>query len=123
MKALLSGIVLSMLSVPTQAQALEVIGYAGVLGEWELAASVTGMSDRTQDFSGPLTMRHTGVCTQDGPEEKTGQIRFQISASRLNAKLSIAGVECSFSAGLSDAYKGQMHCPDRPAVPLTLWVR
>ncbi|TMJ04870.1 MAG: hypothetical protein E6G97_05055 [Alphaproteobacteria bacterium] len=114
---------LSILSVPTQAQSLEVIGYAGALGEWEVAANVTGVSNRTQDFSGPLTMRHTGVCTQDGPEERTGQIRFQISPSRLNAKLSIAGVECSFSAGLSDAYKGQMICPDRPAVPLTLWVR
>src|SRR2546421_1506858 len=52
---------------------------AGVLGEWELTASVSSASNRTKEFSGPLTMRHTGICTQDGPEEKTGEIRLQVA--------------------------------------------
>jgi len=123
-KALLSGIVLSILSVPTYAQSHEVIGYAGVLGEWELTAIVTeAASRRAGEFSGPATMTHVGICTQDGPEQKTGEIRLQISASRLNATLSLGGLECTYSAPLSDAYKGQLMCPDRPAVPLTLFVR
>jgi len=123
-KALLSGIVLSILSVPTDAQSHEVIGYAGVLGEWELAATVTETaSRRAGEFSGPVTMTHVGICTQDGPERKTGEIRLQISASRLTATLSLGGLECTYSAPLSDAYKGQLVCPDRPAVPLTLFVR
>ena len=124
MKALLSGIVLSILSVPTYAQSHEVIGYAGVLGEWELTAIVTeAASRRAGEFSGPATMTHVGICTQDGPEQKTGEIRLQISASRLNATLSLGGLKCTYSAPLSDAYKGQLMCPDRPAVPLTLFVR
>ena len=101
-------------------------GYAGVLGEWELTATVTEKaSRRTKEFSGPLTMTHVGVCTQDGPEEKTGEIRFQISAfsSRLNATLLVAGVDCSYSGRLSDSYTGMMTCPDREAVPLKLWVK
>ena len=122
MKALLSGIVLSILGVPTYAQSHEVIGYAGVLGEWELAASVI-QGEQEGAYSGAVTMTHVGVCTQDGPEQKTGEIRLRIAASQLNATLSLGGVECTYSARLSDAYKGQMSCPDRPPIPLTLWVR
>ena len=116
------GIMLSVLSVVAPAQSLEVIGYAGVLGEWELAASVT-QGEQAGGYSGPVTMTHVGVCTQDGPEQKTGEIRLRIAASQLNATLLLAGVECTYSARLSDAYKGQMSCPDRPPVALTLFVR
>ncbi len=70
-------------------------------------------------------MKHVGLCTQDGPEEKAGEIRFQISAlsSRLTATLSVAGIDCTYRGGLSDSYTGMMHCPDRQAVPLELWVK
>jgi hypothetical protein len=121
-RALLVAIALGTLATP--AQSLEVIGYAGVLGEWELTATVTEtQSRRAGEFSGPVTMTHVGICTQDGPERKTGEIRVQMSASRLNATLLLADVECTYSAALTDAYKGQMKCPDRPAVPLVLFVR
>jgi hypothetical protein len=119
-------IMLGALGVPAQAQSRQVIGYAGVLGEWELTATVTeNSSRRSKEFSGPLTMKHTGVCTQDGPEEKTGEMRLQLSSSssRLNATLLVAGVECTYSGKLSDFYSGMMNCPDRQAVPLKLWVK
>ena len=118
-------IVLSAVATPADAQSLQVTGYAGVLGEWELTATVTGTGSRTNEFSGPLTMRHTGLCTQDGPEEKTGDLRFQLSSasSRLNATLRVDGIECRYSGKLADSYSGTMTCPDRPAVPLRLWVR
>ena len=80
MRALLLLIALSALATPAQAQSRQVIGYAGVLGEWELTATVTeNSSRRSKEFSGPLKMKHTGVCTQDGPEEKSGELRFQLS--------------------------------------------
>jgi hypothetical protein len=118
--------VLSALATPAQAQSLQVTGYAGDLGEWELTASVTGkISFGTEEFSGPLTMRHVGICSQDGSEEKTGEIRLQISesTSRLNATLSVAGVDCTYIGRLSDSYTGLMNCPERRAVPLTLWLK
>ena len=124
MKAL--SVVLGALATSAQAQSLQVIGYSGYLGEWELTAAVTEtVSSQTKEYSGPLTMKHVGLCTQDGPEEKTGEIRFQISAlsARLNATLSVAGVECTYSGRLSDSYDGMMNCPDREAVPLKLWVK
>lgn len=126
MRALVSLIALGAFATPAQSQSLQVIGYAGVLGEWELTATVSEKaSRRTKEFSGPLTMKHTGVCTQDGPEEKTGEMRFQLSSSssHLNATLLVAGVECTYRGKLSDFYSGTMNCPDRQAVPLKLWVR
>jgi len=117
---------LNALAVPARAQSREVIGYAGVLGEWEVTATVReSASRRLQEFSGPLTMKHVGVCTQDGPEEKTGELRLQISESlaRISATLSVDGIECSYTGRLSDSYTGVMSCPDRAAVPLKLWVK
>jgi hypothetical protein len=125
-RAFLLRIVLSALATPAQAQSLQVTGYAGELGEWELTASVTEkISSGTKEFSGPLTMRHVGICSQDGPEERTGEIRLQISeaTSRLNATLLVAEVECTYIGRLSDSYTGLMNCPERQAVPLTLWLK
>ena len=126
MKAFFLPIVLCILVTPAGAQSLQVIGYSGYLGEWELTATVTEqMSGQTKEYFGPLIMKHVGLCTQDGPEEKTGEMRFQISASssQLNATFSVTGVECTYSGRLSDSYTGTLNCPDRQAVPLKLWVR
>jgi hypothetical protein len=125
-RTLLLPIVLSALAAPAGAQSLQVIGYSGYLGEWELTATVTETaSGETKQYFGPLTMKHVGLCTQDGPEQKTGELRLQLSdsLSRLNAKLSVAGIECIYSARLSDSYTGMMNCPDQAAVPLKLWLR
>ena len=113
-------------AAPAQAQSLQVVGYAGVLGEWELTATVTERARLwSKEFSGPLSMKHVGICTQDGPEEKSGEIRFQISAlsSQLDATLLVEGVSCTYSARSAEPYSGLMACPDREAAPLKLWVK
>jgi hypothetical protein len=124
-RALLLTIVLGALVAPARAQSLEVIGYSGFLGEWELTATVMAAAPGRKGYSGPLLMKHVGLCTQDGPEEKTGEMHLELSASssRLDATLSVAGVECSYSGRLTDSYTGTMTCPDREAVPLRLWVK
>jgi hypothetical protein len=116
---------LSALAAPVMAQSLEVHGHAGFLGEWELVGTVTpNGSSRIKQFSGPLKMTHVGICTQDGPEVKDGDLRFQLSgASRMKATLVIDGAECSYSGKLSDVYSGMMSCPNKRAVPLKLWLK
>jgi hypothetical protein len=119
-------IILGIFATPASAESLQIVGYSGYLGEWELTATVTETaSGSRKEYSGPLTMRHVGLCTQDGPEEKTGEMRLQISpsSSQLNATFSVAGVECTYRGRLTDSYTGTMDCPDRQAVPLKLWVR
>jgi len=116
--------VLVALATPAGAQSLEIFGYAGVLGEWELTASVTG-NDNTKDYSGSLTMTHVGICTADGPEEKKGNIRLQVSqpSSRMSATLVLDGVTCTYTGRLSGSYTGVMYCPDRSPVPLHIWLK
>ena len=114
------------LATPARAQSLEVLGYAGALGEWELTATVTEDASRPiKEFSGPLTMRHVGICSQDGPEEKTGEIRFQLSSvsTASSATIVIAGEACTYKGSFSESRPGTMACPDKGAVPLTLWLK
>ena len=60
MRAVFQLILLGALTTPAGAQSLEVLGYAGELGEWELTATVTRKtSDR--EFSGQLMMKHIGI--------------------------------------------------------------
>ncbi len=95
-------------------------GTSGFLGEWEVTATVTETaSGRIRDYRGPLVLKHIGLCTQDGPVEKKGEMRLQISASsQLNATLSMPGTECTASGPLSDGYNGTMTCSDRQVIPL-----
>jgi hypothetical protein len=125
-KALLPVMMLGALAAPAQAGSLEVLGYAGVLGEWELSATVTEDGLRpTKEFSGPLTLRHVGICSQDGPEEKTGEIRFRLSAaaSPSNATIVIAGETCTYKGSFSETRPGTMACAERGPVPLTIWLK
>ena len=118
-------IALALLPGPAWARSLEVVGNAGHLGEWELEATVTEAESGASQFSGPLTMTHVGLCTQDGPERRTGEIRLQMSgsSSRLRATLLMDGVECTYAGTLSGSYSGMMDCPDRRPVPLILWLK
>jgi hypothetical protein len=117
---------LSVVAAPAGAQSIEVFGYLGALGEWELTASLTESAQRgTRDFSGPVTMTHVGLCTQGEPEKKNGEILLRLSRSstQLHATILLEGVACSYSGRLSDSYSGMMACPDRKSVPLKLWVK
>ena len=107
------------------ANSLEVVGYSGYLGEWELTATVSKDGSTTPGvYMGPLSMKHVGLCTQDGPEENSGKIRVQMpSESRINATLWVDGVECGYQGVLSDFYTGTMDCPGRERVPLKLWIK
>ncbi len=113
-------------AAPAGADPLQLVGYSGYLGEWELTATVTEDGSTTpKGYSGPLSMKHVGLCTQDGPEEKSGKIRVQMmtSESHIEATLWVDGVECSYHGLLSDFYTGTMDCSGRERVPLKLWIK
>lgn len=118
-----AGIALTAQFASSPAQALELIGQAGILGEWELTANITTTGGK-DEFAGPIVLTHVGLCSQDGPETKAGEIRLQMTgSSRLKASLVIDGSPCTYSATKSDAYVGTMTCRDRRDVPLRLWVK
>lgn len=58
-----AALVLATVATSIRVEALEIVGYAGELGEWELTASVSGGADdvRSKYLSGRLTLRHVGI--------------------------------------------------------------
>jgi hypothetical protein len=112
------------LRLPGTPASLDITGYSGRLGEWELTAAVarTGEAD---ELTGPLTMRHVGICTQEGPQEKSGEMRVRLSTftAKVVAAIVVDGVECAYRGPLSEAHLGELLCPDRRPIPITLWTR
>lgn len=112
---------------PARAEVIKVAGKAGYLAEWEVSASVSAdAAGGAREFSGPMTMTHTGLCTVSGPVEKSGEIRYRLSGlfrARMDATLTIDGTRCTFSGVLSQAYSGVMDCPGTKGVPLTISVK
>ena len=108
------------LAVPAGAQTRVVTGEFGILGEWDLTASLTKQTDG--QWAGPVQLKHVGYCTVEGPEEKTGalQLRLAEMRGRINGTMLIDGVACTFSAHLKEGYDGTLRCPDRRDVPMTL---
>jgi hypothetical protein len=112
------------LRFPGNPRSLDITGYTGRLGEWEVTAAVvrTGEAD---ELSGPMTMKHVGLCIQDGPQEKKGEMRLRLSTftPQVVAALVVDGVECAYRGPLSEAHFGELLCPDRRPMPITLWTR
>jgi hypothetical protein len=105
---------------------MELLGQAGVLGEWELTGNLLESGpDTDKEFSGPLKMKHVGLCTQDGPEERAGEIRLRLAGpdAQLSANLTLDGIPCTYSARKAHAYEGTMSCSGQRPVPLLLWLR
>ncbi|MGA8196302.1 MAG: hypothetical protein WB902_23370 [Acetobacteraceae bacterium] len=111
------------LATSSVAQTRAVTGQSGILGEWELTATVTKQTDGGgHRWSGPLTLKHIGLCSVDGPEEKAGELRLDVSdpPGEATATLLIDGTVCTFTGHLRDEYHGVMTCPDRRDEPMML---
>jgi hypothetical protein len=123
MRGLLVLFTLSLVVTAAAADPLKVAGQLGFLGEWKLTADLTESGQNGQrEFAGPYILKHVGLCTHDGPEEKAGQMRLKILASpaRVMATLLVDGAECTYSAGKSSGYDGALSCPSQSPVTLIL---
>jgi hypothetical protein len=109
------------------AQSLRIAGAAGYASEWELSGVVTQVGS-TKEFSGPLTFTHVGLCTVDGPLIKSGQIKFEVSGSKLSSKIQAAvfyeGAWCAYDGKLSSSSShGFMRCSEKDQIPITLIIK
>ncbi len=126
--ALLLLIGFAMTGGPAQSRSLQVVGTAGYLSEWELTGSVTERKSAAHaEFSGPVTWKHVGLCSVNGPQEKSGQIRFQLSpsgaSSHIDATISLDDAQCRYSGDFAGSSNGHMDCSDAKGVPISISIK
>ena len=114
------------IAVSARAEPLQIHGTTGYLSEYELSGSVSerDMNGR-KEFSGPLTVRHVGLCTHDGPQESVGEIRLELAEapSQVTATLDFDGSKCTYKGIFSESYQGYMDCGRERSLPLRLWTK
>ena len=90
--AILATLLMMTLAAPSDAQTHTVFGQAGILGEWELTAILTQETEGGR-WKGPLSLKHVGFCSADGPEEKTGELRLSMSVPPSEATATLGPVD------------------------------
>jgi hypothetical protein len=122
---LLLSTVLMLAADAAAAGSLRISGTVGYLSEWEVNGElIETISADERKFSGPLVWKHVGLCSANGPQEKTGAISLQIfgsgALSRIHATLWLEETQCEFNAGLSDGSTARMDCSNAKGIPLKL---
>ena len=124
MHRLVAAILAGVLVHSASARDLQIRGVAGYLSEYELSADVAQRDGEAGALSGPLTVRHVGVCTHDGPDEMLGRLQLRFTEPRrVEASLSYEGRECLYRGVLSDSETGFMTCNDKLTLPVRLWTK
>lgn len=116
-------------------QPLSISGVAGFLSEWQLSGTLneTGTAG---EFTTTLDMKHVGLCSQNGPEEKLTEMKLRLTGSRswlararsdgrseISATFDIDGSTCTLSGAFSGTYTGFMDCAGTKGVPITFSVK
>lgn len=108
------------------AEARELAGRFGYLGEWDVAAVLSedkaGRSS-VAEFAGPLRMKHNAVCSPGETPEKSGHIRMSVRGKRYSAQMTLAGASCSFAGTLSETAHTFVTCGGEGQIPLRLWFK
>lgn len=114
------------------AQASELSGRFGYLGEWEVAATLSpdrAEAARLRSYVGPLRMKHIGLCAPGESTEKSGHIRISIRPQgagrepRYAAQLTLDGDACEVSGALSQDKHSFANCGAQGQIPLRLWLK
>ena len=117
----------ALVSPPGFARSLQIQGVTGYLSEYELSAEVSGqLADRgIEVLSGPLNVKHVGLCTHAGPDEMRGQLKIQFVglSDKIEATFSFDGSECTYHGFFTESVTGYMTCTNNLTLPLRLWTK
>ena len=125
MRTIALAFLLAILGTSGQAQPLQIDGKFGFLGEYEFSATITRViSGSERSFVGPMTIRHVGLCTHDGPNESRGEIAIQLidTKERISAAFEFDGLQCTYSGKLSEHNVGELRCSDHMMIPFSIWL-
>jgi hypothetical protein len=109
---------------PAQSRSLHVTGTAGYLSEWELDGEIISDAAPGNELVGRLVWKHVGLCSVNGPQERTGDIRVRLPASAsstVDAKISFDRDQCTYRGPASGS--GRMDCRDAGGIPLSISIK
>lgn len=119
MRALVVAILICAIAPAALAQSYSISGQAGYLQEWEMKASLAKtVTEGTEDFSGAVTLRHVGLCSINGVEEKSGTLQLSVSRAGVEGTLALPDDSCRISAAASPSHSGLMNCRNGEGVPI-----
>jgi hypothetical protein len=122
MRAVLVATSICIVAATAAAEPYAASGQVGYLQEWELKASLAkSVSGRKIEYSGPVTLRHVGLCSINGVEEKSGNIRLTMSRAPAAAEgtLALEGDSCRIVANQAPSYSGLLTCRNGQGVPIS----
>ena len=122
MRALLSAILICAGAPAALAQSYSASGQVGYLSEWEMKASLARtVTSSGEDYSGPVTLRHVGLCSVNGTEEKSGTVRLTVSprSSGVEGTLAMKDDSCRIVASSSRGFSGLLSCRDGQGIPIS----
>jgi len=122
MRTLLVAVMTWMITTAAGAEPYAASGQVGYLQEWELKASLAkSVSGGRIEYSGPVTLRHVGLCSVNGVEEKSGNMRLTMSRAPGPAEgtLAMEGDSCRIVANQAPSYSGLLTCHNGQGVPIS----
>jgi len=121
LKVLLGVLVICATPAAALAQSFSATGQAGFLQEWEIKASLAKTATRGgDDYRGPVTLRHIGLCSADGVAEKSGALRLTVSRAGVAGTLVLADDSCRIATSAAHPGAGLLSCSDGQGIPITL---
>jgi hypothetical protein len=121
-RALISAIWICAGAGTAMAQSYSANGQVGYLQEWEMKANLAKtITSSGVNYDGPVTLRHVGLCSVNGLEEKSGLVRLTVSrrTSAVEGTLTMKDDTCRIVASASKSHSGLLNCRDGQGVPIS----
>jgi len=104
------------------AQSYSASGQIGYLHEWEMTGTLTKTVTRPgADYSGTITLRHVGLCSINGVEQKQARLQLKSSPARLEGTLVMDDDQCRIVVSGSLG-SGLLTCRSGQDVPINLLI-
>jgi len=103
------------------AQSYSTKGHVGYLQEWEMKGSLAKTATHfSASYTGSVMLRHVGLCSINGAEEKSGTLEVKVSSwtSNVEGTLALPDDECHIVASASQGYSGLLNCRSGQGIPI-----
>lgn len=122
-RAIVVAIVVLFAAAPAaRAQSYSASGQIGYLHEWEITGNLAKTVTRLgAEYSGTVTLRHVGLCSVNGVEQKQARMQLKVSSGRLEGMLIKDEDQCRIVASGSSG-SGLLICGSAQGVPINLLI-